>query len=158
MVIINLEQCCGSGMNYSRSGSSFEFSEFWIQAKVPDSCGSGTNPYYLTIFGNYEKNTLNSTKKNNVPVTYQLQYLPFSISYTQSYTTHSPEFPGLYWEIISALSFFAGSGSETIILDPGKSFGSMRIRIHNAALEAVIWFRIRIMGDFLDPDLHGGCG
>ena len=40
-------QCCGSGMIYSGSGSSFEFSEFWIriQAKVPDPCGSGSNLY-----------------------------------------------------------------------------------------------------------------
>ena len=44
-------QCCGSGMIYSRSGSSFEFSEFRIririQAKVPDPCGSrsGSNLY-----------------------------------------------------------------------------------------------------------------
>ena len=36
-----LKQCCGSGMIYSRSGSSFEFTEFRIQAKVPDPCGSG---------------------------------------------------------------------------------------------------------------------
>ena len=38
-------QCCGSGMIYSGSGSSFEFSEFQIQAKVPDPCGSGSNLY-----------------------------------------------------------------------------------------------------------------
>ena len=37
------------------SGSSFEFTEFWIQAKVPDPCGSGSNPYYLSILGNYKK-------------------------------------------------------------------------------------------------------
>ena len=38
-------QCCGSEMIYS--GSSFEFSEFRIQAKVPDPCrsGSGSNLY-----------------------------------------------------------------------------------------------------------------
>ena len=33
-------QCCGSGMIYSGSVSSFEFSEFRIQAKVPDPSGS----------------------------------------------------------------------------------------------------------------------
>ena len=40
-------QYCGSGMIYSGSGSSFEFSEFRIriQAKVPDPCGSGSNLY-----------------------------------------------------------------------------------------------------------------
>ena len=39
------DQCCGSGMIYSGSGSSFEFSEFRlpIQAKVPNPCGSGSN-------------------------------------------------------------------------------------------------------------------
>ena len=36
-------QCCGSGMIYF--GSSFEYSEFriWIQAKVPEPCGSRSN-------------------------------------------------------------------------------------------------------------------
>ena len=45
--LCNQTQCCGSGMIYSRSGSSFEFSKFRIriQAKVPDPCGSGSNPY-----------------------------------------------------------------------------------------------------------------
>ena len=40
-------QCCGSGMIYSGSGSSYEFSEFRIQikAKVPLPCGSRSNPY-----------------------------------------------------------------------------------------------------------------
>ena len=38
-------QCCGSETIYSGSGSSFEFSEFRIQAKVPDPCGSGSNLY-----------------------------------------------------------------------------------------------------------------
>ena len=41
------KQCCGSGMIYSGSGSSFEFSEFRIriQAKVQDPCGSRSNLY-----------------------------------------------------------------------------------------------------------------
>ena len=41
----SLNQCCGSGMIYSGSGSSFEFSEFRIriQAKVPNTWGSGSN-------------------------------------------------------------------------------------------------------------------
>ena len=42
----SLNQCCGYGMIYSGSGSSFEFSEFLIQiqAKGPDAfgCGSGS--------------------------------------------------------------------------------------------------------------------
>ena len=40
-------QFCGSGMIYSGSGSSFEFSELRIriQAKVTDPCGSGTDLY-----------------------------------------------------------------------------------------------------------------
>ena len=51
-VDLNKKQCCISGMIYS--GSSSEFSEFRIriQAKVPDPCGSGSNPCYLSIFGN----------------------------------------------------------------------------------------------------------
>ena len=46
-------QCCGSGMICSGSGSSSEFSEFriGIQAKVLHPCGSGSNPCYLSIFG-----------------------------------------------------------------------------------------------------------
>ena len=58
--------CCGSGMIYS--GSSFEFSEFRIQAKVPDPCGSeyGSNPNYLSVL---ERRI------------YQLQYMPCSILY-----------------------------------------------------------------------------
>ena len=38
-----LKQCFGSGMIYI--GSSFEFFEFLIQAKVPDPCWSGSKPY-----------------------------------------------------------------------------------------------------------------
>ena len=41
-----LSQCCGSGMIYSGSGTSFEISEFRIQAKVSDPCWSGSNSYY----------------------------------------------------------------------------------------------------------------
>ena len=44
-LIVPLKQCCGSGMIYSGSGSSFEFSEFRIRAKVSDLCGSGSNLY-----------------------------------------------------------------------------------------------------------------
>ena len=63
-------------------------SKFQIQARVPDP--SGSNPCYLSIFGNYKYFIL------------------------QSYSAHSPKFSGLKWEIpysfnLSALSFFAGS-------------------------------------------------
>ena len=60
-----LKQCCGSGMIYSESGLSFEFSEFWIQAKVPDPCrsGSGFNPCSLSICGNCKQNHLKFNHK-----------------------------------------------------------------------------------------------
>ena len=54
-------------------------------------------------------------------------YLPFSISYYSS-TICIVQKVTVY---LSALSLFAGSGSGTIIPDPGKSSGSMRIRIRN---------------------------
>ena len=57
-VILSTQQKCrGSGIIYSGSGSSFEFLEFRIriQAKVPDPCGSGSDPYYLSTFGNSKK-------------------------------------------------------------------------------------------------------
>ena len=38
--------CGGSGMIYSGSRYSFEFSEFRIQAKIPDLFVSWSNPYY----------------------------------------------------------------------------------------------------------------
>ena len=66
-----LMQCCGSGMIYSGSGSSFEFSEIRIQAKVPDPCGSGSNLYklstvYFEIIQKQSKRRINN-------------FLPFSI-------------------------------------------------------------------------------
>ena len=55
-------------------------------------------------------------------------YLPFSTSY------YSPKVQVQNSQFyLSALSPFAGSGSGTIIPDPGKSSGSMRIRIRNTA-------------------------
>ena len=45
LVLMAVISVGGSGMIYSGSGSSFEFSEFRIQAKVPDPCGSGSNLY-----------------------------------------------------------------------------------------------------------------
>ena len=61
----------------------------------------------------------------------------------QSYSTNSPEFTGLNWEIKTALSFFAASGSGTIIPDPGKSSRSMRIRIHNTGLQYTVGWQIQ---------------
>ena len=61
--------------------------QLWI-FRVPDPCDSGSNPYYLCIFGNYKKNT-------NLPTIYHvLQYFVL-----QSYSTHSLEFTGLKGEI-----------------------------------------------------------
>ena len=41
--------CCGSGMIYSGSGSSSEFSEFRIQAKVLDPYGSGSTTLIIYV-------------------------------------------------------------------------------------------------------------
>ena len=59
-----------------------------IQAKVPDPCGSGSNPCYLSIFGNCKQNHLKFNHKETS--TYQV----FAIFYftLQSYSTQSPEF------------------------------------------------------------------
>ena len=46
LVMTYYDQCCVSEMIYS--GSSIEFSEFQIKAKVPDPCGSGSKPYYIS--------------------------------------------------------------------------------------------------------------
>ena len=99
------------------SGSSSEFSEFWIriQAKVPDPCGSGSNPCYLSIFGNCKQKHL---KFNNQSI----NYLPFYISY---YSPTVPE-PVLKVQnsqrnyILTYLLFHilldpCGSGSKTLI-------------------------------------------
>ena len=52
-------------MIYFGSGSSSEFSEFRIriQAKVPDPCGSGSDPGYLNIFGNCKQTHLKFNPK-----------------------------------------------------------------------------------------------
>ena len=63
-------------MIYSRSRSSSELSKFWIQAKVPDPCTSGSNPCYLSIFGNCIQSHLKFNHKEVFT-----KYLPFSISY-----------------------------------------------------------------------------
>ena len=110
---IRFFQCCGSGMIYSGSGSSSEFSEFRIpiQAKVPDSCGSGSNPCYLIIFGNCKQNHLKFNRNEE-----SINYLPFYII-LHSYSTQRPEFTEKLHFYLSAFSYLAGSGS-------------MRIRIH----------------------------
>ena len=60
------------------SGSSFEFSEFRIKAKVLDPCGSGNNLYFLSIFGKLKFNQKEES----------INYLTFSISY-YSPTVHT---------------------------------------------------------------------
>ena len=126
-------------LRYSRSGSSFEFSEFRIQAKVPDPCGSRSNlQYILTKYIYKELKNLKFIqyikKESNI-------YLPFSISYYSTYfSTKSPEFTVLF---ICSFAFFwiqiqnYNSGSRNIIPDPGKSSGSMRIRIRNTVITMV---------------------
>ena len=124
---VSLKQCCGSGLIYSGSGSSSEFSEFRIriQAKVPDPCGSGSNPCYLSIFRNCKQNHFKFNHKEE-----SISYLPFSIS-NYSPTVHKVQnskrnniFVYLLFQIL-------------LDPDPGKSSGSMPsgIRIHNTALK-----------------------
>ena len=69
-------QCCGFIMIYSGSGSSFEFSEFRIQAKVPDPIRIQPILIKCPYLELIQKHTLNSIKKKNLD-----NYLPFSISY-----------------------------------------------------------------------------
>ena len=88
------------------SGSSYEFFELRIQPILQ----------YPSIFGNYFKNLKFSQKEEST------NYLQFSISYC-SPAVHTPEFTGLKLEIkfyLSALLFFAGSLSGTIIPDKKK--------------------------------------
>ena len=119
-VLDTCDQCCGSGMIYSGSGiiysgsrSSSKFSKFRIQAKVPDPRWSGSNPCYLSIFVNCKQN--------------HLKFIFFFI--VQSYITQIPEFKGN--NIFIYLLFH-------ILLDPdpGKSFRSIRIRIHNTSYDS----------------------
>ena len=75
------------------SGSGLEFSEFQIQAKVPDPCElrNRIQPILLKYISN-NNNTCYSIKKKNIN-----NYLPFSISYLlQSYSTKSLEFTVLF--------------------------------------------------------------
>ena len=120
-------QCCGSGTIYSGSGSSSEFSEFRIriQAKVPDRLGSGSNPCYLSIFGNCNQNHLKFNHKEE-----SIIQLPFSIS-CYSPTVHKVQNSEKLHFYLSALSYLAGSGSGTIIPDPGKSSTTLLSAIYN---------------------------
>ena len=110
---IRFFQCCGSGMIYSGSGSSSEFSEFRIriQAKVPDPCGSGSNPCYLIIFGNCKQNHLkpNSIIKKNLSTIchFLLNTTVLLLQYTES-RIHTEI---TFLPTVSALSYLAGSGS-----------------------------------------------
>ena len=70
-VVNALWQFCGSEMIYSGSGSSFESSEFRIQAKVPDPCG-----YISDIFGIAKKLKFNQKEQST-----NYQYQLFSILY-----------------------------------------------------------------------------
>ena len=90
------------------------------------SSGVGSNPYYLSIIGNYEKNTFNSIKKKNLStICHFLQYFIL-----QSYSTHSPEFTGLNWEnkFLFILSFLfcwiRNNNSES------RSGSRQKFRIH----------------------------
>ena len=108
-------QCCGFGMIYS--GSGLEFSEFQIQAKVPDPCElrNRIQPILLKYISNNNSNTFYSIKKKNIN-----NYLTFSINITvPQYKQSSIQF------YLSALSLFAGS--RTIIPDPQHCFHLTRL-------------------------------
>ena len=100
-------------MMYSGSGSSSEISEFRIHAKVPDPCGSGSNPYFLCLFGNCKQNHLKVNHKEE-----SINYLPFSISYYCS-TVHNVQNS-------QRNNFFIYLLFHILLdPDPGKSSGSV---------------------------------
>ena len=78
--------------------------------------------FQYPLFGNKIKTPLNSIKKKNLPCI------------CQSYSTHSPEFTEI-WLFIYQLFIFSLIRIRNYCIipdpDPGKSFGSMRIRIQN---------------------------
>ena len=80
-----------------------------IQVRI---LSSGSNPKYLSIFGNYKKNTAYIQSKRRM---FQLSAI-FNVIILNSPTVHSPSFTDLNFFYLSPLSFFAGSG--TIIPDP----------------------------------------
>ena len=74
-----------------------------IQATVMDPCGSGSNPCYLSIFGNCKQNHLQFNQLEE-----SINYLPFLFHtyYSPAVCTQSPEFtdkltllPGLWIRI-----------------------------------------------------------
>ena len=72
----------------------------------------------------WNKHTLNSIKKKNTICLFLFHTTV--LQYTQS-RIHGPKLESF----LSAVPPFAGSGSGTLITEPSKSSGSMRIRIHN---------------------------
>ena len=69
------------------------------------------------------KNTLNSIKKKNPSIICHFLFYITVLKYM--YTVHNSQAYGYkYIFYLSALAFFAGSGSRTINPDPGKSSGS----------------------------------
>ena len=82
-LLFSLYQCCGSGMIYSGSGSSYELLEFRIRIL----------PIKLSIFGNYKKLIINQNEESTVPTTGP--YLPFSTSHYKVLQNYSPESSGI---------------------------------------------------------------
>ena len=97
-------QCCGSGMIFRVPDLD--------PGKVPDPSGSGSNPWYLSIFGNCKQNHLNFNHKEE-----SINYLPFSTSYN-SPSVHKVQNSQRNYIFTSALSYLSRSGSGTIIPDP----------------------------------------
>ena len=95
--------------------------------------GSRSNPYYLSIMGNNKKNTLNLIKKKNLPTTCHFIFYSTGtvLQYTQSRITR-PIIINKYLFICSFIFCWSGSGTIISDPDPGKSSGSMQIRIRNS--------------------------
>ena len=113
-------QCCGFGMIYSGSGSSYEFLKFrigiqfriWIQ-------------FWIWIQPILFKHIWRLLKKTHLKFNHQKEeftnYLPISVSY-YSPTVHTVQ------KIFIYLLF-----QFLLHPEPGKSSGSMRVRIQNTA-------------------------
>ena len=106
-------------MIYSGSGSNFEFLEFWIRILFWIRMQPMLFMHIWTKNLKFNKKE-ESTNYISAIFYFIVQYIP-----TWSYSTHRPEFTRLKLEV-----FYLVYGSGTIILDPGKSSGSMRIGIH----------------------------
>ena len=91
----------------------------------PDPCGSrsGSNPRYLSLFGNCKQNHLKFNHNEEA-----INYLPFSIS-SFSPTVHKVQNSQRNYIICSFI--FSWIRIRNINSGSGKSSGSMRIRIHN---------------------------